>query len=79
MTENIEKFFKKEVKPFLPESWMDRKKDIVEYEINIRKVFSDIRHGVLKKSFPYSKWIRLKYIGSFVNKPTSKSLLSKTS
>ena len=77
LTENIEKFFKKEVKPFLPESWMDRKKDIVEYEINIRKVFSDIRHGVLKKSFPYSKWIRLKYIGSFVNKPTSKCLLIK--
>jgi type I restriction enzyme M protein len=36
---NIEEYFEKEVKPHLPESWMDRNKDSVGYEINFTKYF----------------------------------------
>jgi type I restriction enzyme M protein len=36
---DIEEYFEKEVKPHLPESFMDRSKDIVGYEINFTKYF----------------------------------------
>ena len=36
---NIEEYFEREVKPHLPESWMDRNKDSVGYEINFTKYF----------------------------------------
>jgi type I restriction enzyme M protein len=36
---DIEEYFEKEVKPHLPESWMDRGKDSVGYEINFSKYF----------------------------------------
>jgi len=36
---DIEEYFEKEVKPHLPESWMDRSKDSVGYEINFTKYF----------------------------------------
>ena len=36
---NIDEYFKREVKPHLPESWMDRSKDSVGYEINFTKYF----------------------------------------
>ncbi len=36
---DIEEYFEKEVKPHLPESWMDRNKDNVGYEINFTKYF----------------------------------------
>jgi type I restriction enzyme M protein len=36
---DIEEYFNKEVKPYLPESWMDRSKDSVGYEINFTKYF----------------------------------------
>jgi len=39
LTGNIEDYFEKEVKPYLPDSWMDRKKDKVGYEINFTKYF----------------------------------------
>jgi type I restriction enzyme M protein len=39
LTENIEKYFNREVKPHLPNSWMDREKDKVGYEINFTKYF----------------------------------------
>ena len=39
LTENVEEFFKREVKPHLPNSWMDREKDKVGYEINFTKYF----------------------------------------
>jgi hypothetical protein len=34
---DIQDYFEKEVKPHLPESWMDRSKDSVGYEINFTK------------------------------------------
>jgi type I restriction enzyme M protein len=37
--EDIDKYFELEVKPHLPESWMDRNKDSVGYEINFTKYF----------------------------------------
>ena len=74
---DIDDFFKKEVKPYLPESWMDREKDKVGYEIDIKRVFSDNRHEILKKSFPSSEWIRLKYLGSFVDESNTSCLLIK--
>jgi type I restriction enzyme M protein len=36
---DIEEYFEKEVKPHLPESWMDRSKDSTGYEINFTKYF----------------------------------------
>ena len=37
--EDIDEYFEREVKPHLPESWMDRDKDKVGYEINFTKYF----------------------------------------
>jgi len=37
--QNIDEYYEKEVKPHLPESWMDRTKDSVGYEINFTKYF----------------------------------------
>jgi type I restriction enzyme M protein len=39
LLENIEDYFEKEVKPHLPNSWMDRSKDKIGYEINFTKYF----------------------------------------
>ena len=36
---DIEEYFEKEVKPHLPESWMDRSKDSIGYEMNFTKYF----------------------------------------
>lgn len=36
---DVNEYFEKEVKPHLPESWMDRSKDSVGYEINFTKYF----------------------------------------
>ncbi len=36
---DVDEYFEKEVKPHLPESWMDRSKDITGYEINFTKYF----------------------------------------
>lgn len=36
---DIEEYYDREVKPFLPDSWMDRGKDKVGYEINFTKYF----------------------------------------
>ena len=37
--EDIDEYFEREVEPNLPESWMDRNKDKVGYEINFTKYF----------------------------------------
>ena len=39
LLENIDEYFDREVKPHLTESWMDRDKDKVGYEINFTKYF----------------------------------------
>ena len=36
---NIEDYFQREVQPHLPDSWMDRSKDKIGYEINFTKYF----------------------------------------
>jgi type I restriction enzyme M protein len=36
---DIDEYFEREVKPHLPESWMDRNKDNIGYEINFTKYF----------------------------------------
>ena len=36
---DIDEYFKEEVKPHLPDSWMDRSKDKIGYEINFTKYF----------------------------------------
>lgn len=36
---DIEEYFNKEVKPHLPDAWMDRSRDTVGYEINFTKYF----------------------------------------
>ena len=38
-TENIDDYHQREVKPYLPDSWIDRKKDKVGYEINFNRYF----------------------------------------
>jgi type I restriction enzyme M protein len=39
LTENVDEYYNLEVKPHLSESWMDRSKDKVGYEINFTKYF----------------------------------------
>lgn len=39
LTENIDYYYRREVKPHLPDSWMDRDKNNVGYEINFTKYF----------------------------------------
>ena len=39
LLDNIEEYYQREVKPHLPDSWMDRVKDKVGYEINFTKYF----------------------------------------
>ena len=39
LKDDIEDYFQREVKPHVPDSWMDRNKDKVGYEINFTKYF----------------------------------------
>ena len=39
LTEDVDDYFEREVKPHLPDSWMNRSKDKVGYEINFTKYF----------------------------------------
>ena len=39
LTEDIDAYYQREVKPHLPDSWLDRKKDKVGYEINFNRYF----------------------------------------
>ena len=39
LSDSIEKYFLREVQPHLPDSWLDRSKDKVGYEINFAKYF----------------------------------------
>ena len=39
LSENIDEYYNLEVKPHLPESWIDRSKDKIGYEINFTKYF----------------------------------------
>lgn len=39
LSQSVDEYFESEVKPHLPEAWMDRKKDKIGYEINFNKYF----------------------------------------
>lgn len=39
LSDDINEYYQREVKPHVPDSWMDRKKDKVGYEINFNKYF----------------------------------------
>ena len=39
LSDNINEYFDKEVKPHLSDAWMDRDKDRIGYEINFTKYF----------------------------------------
>jgi len=39
LSEDIEDYYRREVNPHLPDSWLDRKKDKVGYEINFNRYF----------------------------------------
>ena len=39
LTEEIDAYYQREVKPHMPDSWLDRKKDKVGYEINFNRYF----------------------------------------
>ena len=39
LSESVDDYYEREVKPHVPESWMDRSKDKVGYEINFTKYF----------------------------------------
>ena len=39
LTEDIDTYYQREVKPHLPDSWIDRQKDKVGYEINFNRYF----------------------------------------
>ena len=40
---DIDEYFKREVKPHLPDAWMDRSKDKIGYEINFTKYFYEYK------------------------------------
>ena len=37
--DNVNDYYEREVKPHIPDSWMDRSKDKIGYEINFTKYF----------------------------------------
>ena len=39
LTEDIDSYFEREVRPHVPDAWMDRSKDKVGYEINFNRHF----------------------------------------
>ena len=39
LKDDIDDYFEKEVKPHVPDAWMDRNKDSIGYEINFTKYF----------------------------------------
>ena len=39
LKEDIQEYFDREVKPYYPDAWMEREKDIIGYEINFAKYF----------------------------------------
>ena len=39
LTEDVDAYFEREVKPHVPDAWMDRAKDKVGYEINFNRHF----------------------------------------
>ncbi len=39
LTQSIEEYFEREVRPYVPDAWMDRDKDTVGYEINFNRHF----------------------------------------
>jgi len=43
LKQNIEEYFEREVKPYYPDAWMDRKKDKIGYEINFTKYFYEYK------------------------------------
>ena len=46
LAEDIDDYFRREIKPHVPDSWMDRKKDKLGYEINFNRYF--YRHTPLR-------------------------------
>ena len=47
LTEDIDDYYQREVKPHVPESWIDRKRDKVGYEINFQSVFLSVHAAAL--------------------------------
>ena len=43
LKENVDEYFEREVKPHVPDAWMDRSKDRVGYEINFTKYFYEYK------------------------------------
>jgi putative transposon-encoded protein len=43
LTEDVEAYFEREVKPHVPDAWMDRSKDKVGYEINFNRTSTPSR------------------------------------
>ncbi len=43
LKQDIEKYFDREVKPYYPDAWMDRKKDKIGYEINFTQYFYEYK------------------------------------
>jgi len=43
LNEDVDKYFEREVKPHIPDAWMDRSKDKMGYEINFTKYFYEYK------------------------------------
>jgi len=43
LKQDIDEYFEKEVKPYYPDAWIDRKKDKIGYEINFTKYFYEYK------------------------------------
>ena len=67
LNDSIDEYFLKKVKPYLPDSWMDRSKDKTGYEINFKKEFFRYKEprtssDILKEIMTLSKELEIKEI-----------------
>jgi type I restriction enzyme M protein len=57
LQDDIEEYFEREVKPHLPDSWMDRSKDKIGYEINFTKYFYEYKPLRLVSEITKDLWV----------------------
>lgn len=75
LNQKIDEYFNREVKPFEPNSSIKEDYQKVGYKINFNKVFLEKEIKSLRKEFPSSEWIKLRFIGSFIDKISDNTLL----
>lgn len=78
LNKEIDKYIKNEVKPFREHAKVDSEYERIGYGIDFKEVFLQREVKQLKKDFPSSEWIKLKYLGSFVDDVSDNSLVIRS-